>query len=228
MKNSKFITVTVLSFILNFTLLIVNYSSYALDVKREVLENGLVLMTVERHNLPVVRVAVGIDAGSLNEPADKAGLANLVAALLTEGTARRTGRQISEEIEFVGGSVGASGGVDYITASLSVLKKDVDLGFDLLSDIILNPVFPEDEISKKKERIKGGLKASEENPRFIASKNFRKAAARVHEIYGKRPSVPAKKPWTVRRNNCRSCGKPRSWMPGVWEWWLLWVGPWPI
>ena len=184
MKNLKFKKVALLGFILNFTLLIFSYSSYALDVKREVLENGLVLMVVERHNLPVVRVAVGIDAGSLNEPADKAGLANIVAALLTEGTAGRTARQISEEIEFVGGDIGASGGVDYITVGLSVLKKDMDLGFDLLSDIILNPVFPEDEINKKKERIKGGLKASEEDPRFVASKNFRKAVFGDHP-YGR-------------------------------------------
>ncbi len=182
--NSKFKKITLLSFILNFVLLIFNYPSHALDVKREVLENGLVLMIVERHNLPVVRVGLGINAGSLNEPADKAGLANLVAALLTEGTAGRTARQISEEIEFVGGRLGASGGYDYVTAGLSVLKKDISLGFDLLSDIILNPVFPEDEINKKKERIKGGLKASEEDPRFIASKNFRKAVFGDHP-YGR-------------------------------------------
>ncbi len=175
MKNSKFKKTIVLTFVLNFILLIFNYSSYALEVKREVLENGLVLMIVERHNLPVVKVSVGINAGNLNEPPEKAGLANLVADLLTEGTENRTARQISEEIEFVGGDVGASGGDDYITVSLSVLKKDINLGFDLLSDIILNPVFPEDELDKKKERIKGGLKAKEEDPRFIASKNFRKA-----------------------------------------------------
>jgi len=155
--------------------------AYALDVKRNVLDNGLTLLVVERHNLPVVTVTLGIKAGSLIEPEDKSGLANMTAALLTEGTAKRTVRQISEEIEFVGGSLGASGGSDYITVHLSVLKKDLSLGFDLLSDIILNPVFPEDELRKKVKRIKGSLKAGEEDPGFVASKAF------IKEVFGNHP-----------------------------------------
>ena len=160
---------------LYFSLLIFNSVSYAMDVKREVLDNGLTLLIVERHNLPIVKVSVGINAGSIVEPQEKAGLANLTASLLTEGTKNRTAGQISEEIEFVGGSVGASASDDYVTASLSVLKKDIDLGFDLLSDVLQNPSFPEDEINKKRERIKGGLKAGEEDPGFVVSREFRKA-----------------------------------------------------
>jgi len=164
-----------------FILLIFISPSFALDVERKVLDNGLILLVVQRHNLPVVKVTVGIQAGNLLEPEEKAGLANLTASLITGGTANRTAQQISEEIEFVGGSVGAGGGDDYISVSLSVLKKDINLGFDLLSDIILHPSFPEDELIKKKERIKGGLKAQEEDPGFIASREFKKA------IFGSHP-----------------------------------------
>ena len=100
---------------------------------------------------------------------------------MTEGTKNRTAGQISEEIEFVGGSVGASASDDYVTASLSVLKKDIDLGFDLLSDVLQNPSFPEDEINKKRERIKGGLKAGEEDPGFVVSTRSRTAdCCRAH------------------------------------------------
>jgi len=159
-------------------------SAYALDVKRQVLSNGLTLLIVERHNVPVVRVSVGINAGNLHEPDDKAGLASLAAGLLTEGTTKRTSRQISEEIDFVGGSVGASGGGDFVTANLSVLKKDIDLGFGLLSDIILNPSFPEQEIRKKKERIKGGLRSQEDDPGYISSREFKKAVFGEHP-YGR-------------------------------------------
>ena len=157
---------------------------YALDVKREVLENGLTLLVVERHNLPIVKISVGIKAGSIVEPEEKAGLASLTASLLTEGTKNRTARQISEEIEFVGGAVGASADDDYVTASLSVLKKDINLGFDLLSDILRNPSFPENELNKKRERIKGSLKAQEEDPGFVASREFRKAVFGPHP-YGR-------------------------------------------
>ena len=159
-------------------------AAYALDVDRTVLENGLTLLTVERHNLPVVKVTVGFDAGSLRETADKAGLASLTASLLTEGTEKRTASEISEAVEFVGATLTASGGDDYITVNLSVLSKDLELGFELLSDVLLNPSFPEDEITKKIERIKGSLIAREEDPGFVASKEFKKAVFGAHP-YGR-------------------------------------------
>ncbi len=142
---------------------------------REVLPNGLVLLQSEQHNLPIVMVTLAIKAGSLVEPAEKAGLANLTASLLTEGTKTRTASEISDEIEFVGGDLSSSGGSDYITVTLSILKKDVDKGFELLSDIVLNPAFSGDEIKRKKALIKGTLKAEEEEPSIVASRAFKKA-----------------------------------------------------
>jgi zinc protease len=156
-------------------------SSSGLNVNKETLDNGLTLLVTERHNLPLVIVSIGIMAGSLVEPVEKSGLANLTAGLLNEGTSNRTGRQISEEIEFVGGSLGASGGDDYITVSLSILKKDLSLGFELLADIILNPVFSEEELQKRVKRIKAALKSREDDPGFVASKAF------IKEVYGDHP-----------------------------------------
>lgn len=156
-------------------------SQAGLDVHKETWENGLNLLVVERKSLPLVIVTVGIRAGSLVELAEKAGMANLTAELLTEGTSGRTGVQISEEIEFVGGSLGASGSYDYVTVSLLILKKDISLGFSLLSDIILNPVFPMEELDKRRDRIKAGLKAAEDDPGYLASKIF------LREIYGDQP-----------------------------------------
>jgi zinc protease len=172
-------------FLLVSIILLTPGSSHAgLDAKRNILANGLTLLLVERHSLPVVMVSVGFTAGSLREPADKAGLASLTAGLLTAGTRTRKAAQINEEIEFVGAALNGSGGDDYITINLSVLKKDIHLGFDLLSDVIINPVFPEDELRKKIERVKGGLKSREEEPGFIASREFRKTVFGTHP-YGR-------------------------------------------
>jgi len=184
MKKSKFWKIIFFTLIFHFAFLILHSSSHALRVERRVLENGLTLLVVERHNLPIVMVTIGVKAGSLIEPQEKAGLANLTAGLLTAGTKKRTAAEISEEIEFVGGTLSASGGVDYIKVTLSILKKDVSLGFDLLSDIILNPVFPEEELNKKINRIKGSLKARKEDPHFIASEAFRKEVFGLHP-YGR-------------------------------------------
>jgi len=159
--------------------------SYAADIAdREVLPNGITLLHAEKTGLPIVTVVVAIKAGSVAEPAEKAGLANLTADLLNEGTIKRSSKEISDAIEFVGGSLSTSGGADYITVSLSVLKKDVGLGFDLLSDIILNPAFSDDELRRRKTSIKNSIIQQKEEPGTIASKAFAEAVFGNHP-YGR-------------------------------------------
>ncbi len=151
---------------------------------REVLPNNMVLLHAERKAIPIVTVVLAVKAGSIAEPAEKAGLAYLTAALLNEGTKKRSSREISEAIEFVGGSLSASAGADYATVSLSVLKKDIDLGFDLLSDVIMNPVFNEDEIRRKIRITKNRLIQQNEEPGVVASIAFSKAVFGEHP-YGR-------------------------------------------
>ncbi|MBI4823005.1 MAG: insulinase family protein [Nitrospirae bacterium] len=173
MKQAKIIFVLTISLVS-----ILSTSTSALDINRRVLSNGLNVLHVKRHNLPIVMLTLLIKASPLNEPSDKAGLASLTAGLLTEGTKNRTASMISEEIEFIGASLSASTGSDYTTISLSVLKKDIEKGFELLSDVLLNPTFPEEEIQREKELIEGSLRQNEEMPSFIAEKAFKK------ELYG--------------------------------------------
>lgn len=149
--------------------------------ERTVLDNGMVLLHADKTTLPFVTVTVSVGAGSVAEPADKGGLAHLTADLLNEGTSTRTAKEISEAIEFVGGSLSTAGGADYATASLTVLKKDLDLGFELLADILLNPSFQEKEIQRRKSIIKNAIIQQKEEPSEIASKAFNKA------VYGGHP-----------------------------------------
>jgi zinc protease len=165
-----------------FSLLVwASSASAAAIADREILPNGLTLLHTEKKNLPIIRVVVAIKAGSIAETAGKAGLANLTADLLNEGTTRRSSKEISEAIEFVGGSLQTSGGADYVTATLSVLKKDMDLGFDLLADILLHPVFSEKEVSRRKAIIKGSIQQQREEPGVVASKAF------MTELFGDHP-----------------------------------------
>jgi zinc protease len=155
-------------------------ASAAVIAEREVLSDGMVLLHAERTGLPIVTVVLAIQAGSVTEPPAKAGLSNLTADLLNEGTATRSSRDISDAIEFVGGSLSTSGGDDYITITLTVLKKDVALGFDLLSDIVLHPAFSEDEIKRRKAIIKSSIIQQKEDPGTVASKAFMKAVFGDH------------------------------------------------
>ena len=137
---------------------------------REVLPNGIVLLVAERPAVPIVAVRAFHRAGAVFDPADRAGLANLTGALLTRGTARRTGQQLDAAIEFVGGRLEAGAGRDGITVSLSVLKRDLGLGLDLLSEVVLTPTFPEDELKRKAAEIQAAIQRSEENPETVAAR----------------------------------------------------------
>src|SRR6185295_1432608 len=99
---------------------------------REVLPNGIVLLVAERPAVPIVAVRVYMRAGSIYDPPDQAGLANLTGAVLTRGTAKRTGPELDSAIEFVGASLQAGASRDGLYVSLTAQKKDMTLGLDLL------------------------------------------------------------------------------------------------
>jgi len=137
---------------------------------REVLPNGIVLLVAERPSVPIVAVRVFMRAGAAFEPRCRAGLANLTGALLTRGTGKHSGPEIDEAIEFVGGSLEAGAGRDGLTASLSVLKRNLGLGLDLLSEVVLSPAFPEVELKRKVAQIQAAIKRSEEDPNTVAAR----------------------------------------------------------
>lgn len=184
-QSSKLLSVFSLQLLL-FTAycLLFSFDAHAIEIKKQTLPDGLTVLHAERHNLPIVMITLLIKASPLNEPEDKAGIAYLTAKMLTEGTKKRKSSEISEEIEFIGASLDTSTGSDYTTISLSVLKKDMEKGFEIFSDVLLSPLFPEEDISRKKEIIKGSLRQSEEDPSFLASKVFIKEVFHSHP-YGR-------------------------------------------
>jgi len=137
---------------------------------REVLPNGIRLLVAPRPAIPVVVLRVYLRAGSAFDPPDAPGLSNLTAELLTRGTAKRSGPELDRAIEFVGGGLEADAGRDGTTVSLAVLKKDLDLGLDLLAEVLLTPTFPEDELRRKVAEIEAALQRSEENPEVVAGR----------------------------------------------------------
>jgi zinc protease len=140
--------------------------------QREVLPNGMVLLFSEKRAVPILTATMLIQAGAIQDPPDKPGVANLTAELLSQGTTARTASQISEAIEFVGGSLSVEAGQDVATVSLSVLSRDLDLGLDLLTDILLNPTFAPDEVKRKVQEILAGIKRKQEDPGEVAGEAF--------------------------------------------------------
>ncbi len=151
------------------------------------------LLVAERPAIPIVVVRVGVPAGAVHDPADALGVANLTAALLTRGTARRTGPELDRAIEFVGGSLEAGAGSDGATVTLSVLKKDLALGLDLLAEVLLQPAFAPDELTRKVTDIQGSLRRSEQEPETVAARELSRMMFPEHPygrpVYGTIESV---------------------------------------
>ena len=160
---------------------------------REVLPNGIVLLVAERPAVPIVAVRLLTRAGAVFDSEDRAGLANLTGALLTRGTAKRTGPEIDSAIEFVGGSLEAAAGRDNLTVALSVQKKDFSLGLDLLSEVVLSPTFPAAEVTRKVAEIQAAIQRSNEDPGTLATRALSRLVYPSHPygrpVEGTRESV---------------------------------------
>ncbi len=159
-----------------------NAPVFAADIvpTKFVTPNGMTILVLEQHFLPIVEVHALVKTGSAQDPPDKAGLANLVASLLDEGTATRTSKQLAEQIDFIGGSLEVKASEDFTTASARVLKKDVDLGFMLLADILQHPAFPKPEFERIRSQILGEMASDNDDPGHVAMKAFNQLVFHGH------------------------------------------------
>jgi zinc protease len=152
--------------------------------QRSVLGNGIILLTSEQRALPMVSIELLIDAGSRHDGPKQEGLANLTARLLTYGTQRRTALQISETLDFIGAGLSAGCGEDLATVSMTVLKKDLGTGLELLAEVLTLSTFPQEEIDRQKQSIIASIKAREESPGDIAQRRLA-AALYPQSPYGR-------------------------------------------
>jgi zinc protease len=151
---------------------------------RFALPNGVVVLVAERPGVPIVVVRVSVDAGAILDPPEKEGLANLTALLLTRGTTTRSAQDSDRAIEFVGGSLESDGGRDSSEVVLSVLRKDLGLGLDLLADALQRPAFQEPEFARQREEVAATVRRSEEDPETIAARVLRRLVFPGHP-YGR-------------------------------------------
>ncbi|HWG58228.1 MAG TPA: pitrilysin family protein [Candidatus Acidoferrales bacterium] len=146
------------------------------------LPNGLRVFVVTDHSEPAVAAELLIlSAGTIKDPPQMPGVAEMTANLLTQGTEKRSAQEIAEAIDFVGGSLSASAGADASAVSLSIMKKDLPLGLDLMSDIVLHPAFRTEELERQRQQLLSGFAVNYSDPNYLASTVF----SRV--VYGTSP-----------------------------------------
>jgi zinc protease len=141
-----------------------------------VLPNGLKVVAIERHLLPLLTLRLVVKSGAESDPVTLSGTAQLVTALLTEGTATRSASQISETIDSIGGLVDAGADWDQSYLSLSVLNDHEELAFDLLADMVIHPAFAAAEVERKRKQTLSGLEVALDDPDYVADAALRRLA----------------------------------------------------
>jgi zinc protease len=137
------------------------------------LSNGLRIFVVSDHDQPSIAARmVFLTAGSIKDPAAMPGVAEMTANMLTQGTAKRSAKDIAEAIDFIGGSLEASSGKDSSTVALNIVKKDLDTGLDLMSDVVLHPAFRADELDRRRQQLLSNLTVQYSDPEYLASAVF--------------------------------------------------------
>ncbi|MFZ0917005.1 MAG: pitrilysin family protein [Candidatus Udaeobacter sp.] len=150
------------------------------EVQKFDLSNGLRLLVREDPRLPLVGMGAVFRGGLLAETPETNGITRLMAKVLLKGTKTRTAEQIANEIEAVGGSVSSDAGNNSFSVSLDVMKPDVKLGVDLLSDVLLNATFPEKAVAREKEIQMAAIKQEEEQLTSVARDIMRQALFPQH------------------------------------------------
>lgn len=167
--------------------------------QRVVLPNGLTLLLLENHRLPLVSAQAFVRGVRVSEPKELAGVASLTGSLLDEGTASRSNREIAAAIENVGGelSMSPSGG------SVKVLSSDLELGLSLLMDCLVNAKFPADAFARLKAQSVAALEEAMQQPDTKAQLLFQSLVYGDHPLG--RPALGTRE--TLKRlkvDDCRS------------------------
>ncbi|NJN95388.1 MAG: insulinase family protein [Anaerolineales bacterium] len=144
------------------------------------LANDLNVIFVPQTETPKLRLQLNVGGSNAAAPADKQGVADLMADLLTKGTETRSAAEIAETIETAGGSVGSSASLEWTSLSVDAPTTATTLAFDLLSDMARNSTFPEKEFDVLKTQTLTFLEQDEVNPASMANRQFGRLAYGGH------------------------------------------------
>lgn len=149
------------------------------------LPNGLRVILLHDAKVPTFNMQIVVLTGGLADRADYHGLASFTAALLREGTTKRSSKEIAEQTDALGTTLAANSGLSSLTSTVTTsgLVENIDQTLDIFADVVRNPSFPQSEVDKYKARTLSQLQFQRSIPQFLAQEAFSKA------IYGNHPAA---------------------------------------
>ncbi|MGB7784803.1 MAG: pitrilysin family protein [Salinimicrobium sp.] len=144
------------------------------EVWKQELASGMKVYGITNKEVPLVQFSINIEGGMLLEDRDKIGVSNLLANLLTKGTANKTPKELEEAIELLGANIRVNAGDNSFVISGSTLAKNFDPTMDLVEEILLQPRWDVEEFALAKQQVISRIQQEKAEPNSIASNEFRK------------------------------------------------------
>ena len=160
------------------------------------MSNGLRVYGIENAEVPLVQFEIVVDGGLLLEDINKVGVANLMARMLTQGTARKTPEELEDAIQQLGATVNVTAGTEDVRLSVLTLAKNYDATLALVEEILLEPRWDAKEFELQKQNVISQIRQQEANPNAIAQNSYNlliygKDNIRSRNILGTSDSVKA-------------------------------------
>jgi zinc protease len=133
-------------------------------LQRAALSSGLKIVLAERHEIPMVNLALLVDSGYSADPANAPGTAKLVSTMLNKGTKTRTALEISEQLAQLGAELNVTADVDSIEAKLSALKSNLDASLAIFADLALGPTFPQADFAREQKQQLAAIEREKSEP----------------------------------------------------------------
>jgi predicted Zn-dependent peptidase len=165
------------------------------NIQREVLPNGLTILTEQMDHIRSVSMGIWVKSGSRHEDGSVNGISHFVEHMVFKGTTNRSAEDIARQVDSIGGNMDAFTGKETICFNIKVLDEHLPIAVDVLSDMVLHPVFDVKEIARERGVILEEIKMDEDNPDYLVHEIFTQNFFKDHPL-GK-PILGTKE--TVRR-----------------------------
>ena len=163
------------------------------NIQRELLPNGLTVITEQMQHIRSASIGVWIKSGSRDEDAQWNGISHFVEHMVFKGTKHRSAEDIARQVDSIGGNMDAFTAKECICFNVKVLDEHLPIAMDVLSDLVLNPTFDAQDISRERGVILEEIKMDEDSPDYLVheifTQNFWKDHALGKPILGTKDSV---------------------------------------
>jgi len=152
------------------------------NIRKTVLPSGLIVLTERMEHVRSVAMGVWMRAGSRHEVPELNGISHFVEHMVFKGTKSRSAQRIAREVDAIGGNLDAFTGKETVCFNVKVLDEHVPTALDVLSDLVLNPVFATEEIARERGVILEEIKMDEDNPDTLVHEIFTQSFWKDHPL----------------------------------------------